>query len=189
MFVLEVAVEDGRGNRMSMGVIFLMVLLGGCLINNKFRLPSQSVSQVVLVGKNLPANAGDVRGTGLIPGSGRSPGGGHDNPLQYSCLENPMDRGDWWAMAHRVAKSWTQLSQLNTHAITKMPQADWHKQQKFISSQFWRLKVQDHGVSRAGFFQGLSPRLTDGHLPLCLHVVVSLYVSLSLFPFLIRARI
>ena len=42
--------------------------------------------------KNLPANAGDVRDMGLIPGSGRSPGGGHDNPLQYSCMENPMDR-------------------------------------------------------------------------------------------------
>ena len=49
-------------------------------------------SQVVLVVKNLPANAGDVRDTGSIPGSGRFPEGGHDNPLQYSCLENPMDR-------------------------------------------------------------------------------------------------
>ena len=63
MFVLEVTVEDGGGNRMSMGVIFLMALLGGCLINNKFRLPSQRVSQVVPVVKNLPANAGDVRGS------------------------------------------------------------------------------------------------------------------------------
>ena len=45
--------------------------------------------------KNLPANAGDTRDTGLIPGLGRSPGGGHGNPLQYSCLENPMDRGAW----------------------------------------------------------------------------------------------
>ena len=52
---------------------------------------------MVLVVKNLPANAGDVRDSGSIPGSGRSPGGGHDNPLQYSCLENPMDRGAWWA--------------------------------------------------------------------------------------------
>ena len=53
-----------------------------------------------LVVKN-PANAGDVRDLGLIPRSGRSPGGGHGNPLQYSCLENPMDRGAWQAMAHR----------------------------------------------------------------------------------------
>ena len=50
-------------------------------------------SQVVLVVKNTPANAGDVRDAGLIPGSGRSPGGGHGNLLQYSCLENYMDRG------------------------------------------------------------------------------------------------
>ena len=46
--------------------------------------------------KNAPANAGDVRDANLIPGSGRSPGGGDGNPLQYSCLENPMDRGAWW---------------------------------------------------------------------------------------------
>ena len=53
--------------------------------------------------KNLLANAGDVRDAGPIPGSGRSPGGGHGNPLQYSCLENPMDRGAWRATVHRVA--------------------------------------------------------------------------------------
>ena len=62
---------------------------------------------MALVVKNLPANAGDTVDMGLIPRSGRAPGGGHDNPLQYSCLEKPMDRGDWWAMAHRVAKSRT----------------------------------------------------------------------------------
>ena len=54
--------------------------------------------------KNLPANAGDM---GSIPGWGRSPGEGNDNPLQYSCLENPMDRGARWATVHGVAKSWT----------------------------------------------------------------------------------
>ena len=64
-------------------------------------------SQVVLVVKKAPANAGDVRDTGSIPGLGRSPGGGDGNPLQYSCLENPMDRGAWWATVQRVAKSWT----------------------------------------------------------------------------------
>ena len=57
--------------------------------------------------KNLVANAGDIRDMGSIPGSGRSPGGGHGNPLQYSCLENPMDRGPWWATVHRVSKSRT----------------------------------------------------------------------------------
>ena len=54
--------------------------------------------------KNLPATAGDIRDLGLISRLGRSPGGGHGNPLQYSCLENPMDRGIWWVTAHRVAE-------------------------------------------------------------------------------------
>ena len=57
--------------------------------------------------KNLSANAWDVRDVGSISGLGRSPGRGHGNPLQYSCLENPMDRGAWWATVHRVRKSWT----------------------------------------------------------------------------------
>ena len=60
---------------------------------------------MVLVVKNLPVNAGDVRDMGSIPGLGRSPGGGHGNPLQYSCLENPMDRGALQASVHGVAKS------------------------------------------------------------------------------------
>ena len=64
-------------------------------------------SQVVLVVKNQPANAGDIRDVSSIPGLGRSPGGGHGNPLQYSCLENPMDRRAWWAMVLRVTKSQT----------------------------------------------------------------------------------
>ena len=66
-------------------------------------------------GKGPPANAGNIRDVGSIPGSGRSPGGGHGNPLQYSCLENPTDRGAWQATVHRVANSWTQLKQLSTH--------------------------------------------------------------------------
>ena len=70
-------------------------------------------SQVVLVVKNLPANAGDIRNVSLIPGSGRSPGGGHVNPLQYSCLENPMDRGAWQTTVHRVQKSQTLMKQLS----------------------------------------------------------------------------
>jgi len=65
----------------------------------------QMASQVALVVKNQPANAGDIGDPGLIPGSGRSPGGGHGNPLQYSCLENPRDTGAWQATVHRVAKS------------------------------------------------------------------------------------
>ena len=74
-------------------------------------------SQAVQVVKNLAANTGDLRGVSLIPGSERSPGGGHGNPLQYSCRENPMDRGAWWATAHKITKSWTGLKQLSMHAI------------------------------------------------------------------------
>ena len=73
-------------------------------------------SQVELVVKNLPANAGNAGDTGLIPGSGRSPGEGHSNPLQYSCLENFMDRGAWQATVHRVSKSRTGLKRLSMHA-------------------------------------------------------------------------
>ena len=61
-------------------------------------------------GKNLPVSGRNVRDLGLIPGSGRSPGGGNGNPLQYSCLEGPMDRGAWRATVHWVTKSWTRLS-------------------------------------------------------------------------------
>jgi len=57
--------------------------------------------------KNLAANAEDIRNRGSTPGLGRSPGGSLDNPLQYSCLETPMDRRAWWATVHRVTKSWT----------------------------------------------------------------------------------
>ena len=63
--------------------------------------------------KNLSANAGDIRDAGSIPRWERSPGGGHGNPLQHSCLENSMDRGAWWATVHGVAQSWTQLKQLS----------------------------------------------------------------------------
>ena len=65
---------------------------------------SSGASQVVLVVKNPPANAGDIRYAGSTPESGRSPGGGHGNPLQYSSLENPMDRGAWRATVHRVQR-------------------------------------------------------------------------------------
>ena len=61
--------------------------------------------------KNPPANAGAIRNAGLIPGSEKSPGEADGNPLQYSCLENPMERGAWWATVHGVTKSWTQLKQ------------------------------------------------------------------------------
>ena len=59
---------------------------------------------------NPPTNAGDAEDTGSILGLGRFPAGGNGNPLQYSCLENSMDRGAWWATVHGVAKSWTQVN-------------------------------------------------------------------------------
>ena len=68
-------------------------------------LKNYGAFQVALVVKNLPANVGDIRDVGSIPGSERSPGEGHSNLLQYSCLENPMDRGIWWAIVHRVSES------------------------------------------------------------------------------------
>ena len=67
------------------------------------RLPDGSA------GKESACNAGDTGDAGLIPGSGRPPGGGHGNPVQYSCLKNSMDRGAWWTTIQRIAKSWTQL--------------------------------------------------------------------------------
>ena len=76
-----------------------------------YLLSSILASQV----KSLLANAGDVRDVNSIPGSGRCPGGGHDNPLQYSCLENSMEMEAWWTMVHRVAKSWTQLKRFGMH--------------------------------------------------------------------------
>ena len=73
------------------------------MLNNKLTW----ASQVALVVKNPSANAGDIRDSGSITGLGRSPGGGHGNPLQYPCLESLMDRGAWRAIVHRVTKSWT----------------------------------------------------------------------------------
>ena len=93
-----------------MGLIQLLIILDQYLFiscNKRtslvqgVRLPGGSVS------KESACNEGDL---GSIPGSGRSPGGGHDNPLQYSCLENPMDRGAWRAAVHRVTKCQTRLS-------------------------------------------------------------------------------
>ena len=75
-------------------------------------------SQVAPAVKNPPANARDVRDASSTPGSGRSPRGGNSNPLQYSYLENPMDKGAWWAIVHKVIKSWTRLKQPSMHTCT-----------------------------------------------------------------------
>ena len=73
--------------------------------------------------KNLPVMQEDAGDVVSVPGLGRSPEGGHGNPLHYSCLENPMDRGAWWATVHRVAKSWIQLKQPSTHTLISYK---WH---------------------------------------------------------------
>ena len=66
--------------------------------------------------KNPSDSSGSTRDSGLIPGLGRAPGGGHSNPLQCSCLENPLDRGAWWATVHRVTKSGTGMKEFSTYA-------------------------------------------------------------------------
>ena len=86
-----------------------------CFLDSR---PEFWVSQVALVVKNLPANAGDTRDKGSIPGLWRSLGGGHGNPLQYSCLENPMDTGAWPANVHGVTESQTWLNTAQTQSLS-----------------------------------------------------------------------
>ena len=86
------------------------------------KLLYKCASWVVLVIKNPPANSGDKRNAGLIPGWGWSPGGGHGNPLQYSCLENPMDRGAWQIQSmgsQRDGHNWSDLAHINTNILYK----------------------------------------------------------------------
>ena len=90
--------------------------------------------------KNPPANAGDP---GSTPGSGRSPGEGHGNPLQCSCLGNPMVRGAWQATVHEVTKSWTELSNSTTTVMN-----DWLIYFKKHESQDYRGRPQDHIAGR-----------------------------------------
>ena len=94
------------------------------IVNYSICLSVLGVLPQWLSGKESACNAEDTGDVGLILGSGRSPGGGKDNPLQYSCLENPMDRGAWQATVHRVAKSQTRLSDF-IHTHTHKP-ADGH---------------------------------------------------------------
>ena len=87
---------------------------------------------MALVVKNLPASAGNIEDASSIPGSGRSPGGGHDSPHQYSCLENAMNRGAWWATDHRGAKRWTWLKLLSTAQIELDPARNQNRQVAII---------------------------------------------------------
>ena len=115
-----------------------------------------------LSGKDSGCSAGAAGDTSLFPGLGRSPGGGHGNPVQYSCLENLMDRGAWWATVHRVAKSWTWLKRLNAHTH-RQNQREWspglispHHQGK----HFWNLRSQLHWLRL--FCSGLVWSLENG---------------------------
>ena len=84
--------------------ISLVSVQSGSRVTGSYSKVIVTVSQVAQTVKNVPANAGHP---GSIPGSGKSPGGGHGKPLEYSCLVNPMDRGAWWTTVHGVAKSQT----------------------------------------------------------------------------------
>ena len=117
---------------------------------------------MALVVKNLPANAGDIRDASSIPGLGRTPGEENGNPLQYSCLENSMDRGAWQATIHVVTKSRTPLEWLSTHAridtdpcvyckITKMRISDSHLHKWYRKGSWSRwVKDQEKGLEWVG---------------------------------------
>ena len=93
----------------------------GCTLEFENYCQKTLPTLVELVVKNSSVSAGDIRGSSWIPGSGRSPGHGHGNPLKCSCLKNPMDRGAWWARVQRVTKNQTQLNRLSTHTCTHIP--------------------------------------------------------------------
>ena len=112
--------------------------------------PKVKISRLVLVVKNMPAKAGDRRDARLIPGSGRPPGGGNSNLLQYPSLENPADRGAWKATVHRIAQSWTRLKRLSSHAKKKevrtQPAATMPSSPKPCALRHWHLSnLRPHG--------------------------------------------
>ena len=94
-------------------IVVIIIEQSSAIERNTFLI---NTTQGALVIRNLPASAVDIRDTGSIPGLGRSLGEGNGNPLQHSCLENPMDRGAWRATVHGVAKSQMKLKRLSTHA-------------------------------------------------------------------------
>ena len=110
---------------LSVSPSFLLALFRGHLSRiPPWSAPLSYLSDSSLVSqwaKKSAFNALDTGDACSIPGSGRSPGGGHGNPLQYSCLENPMDRGAWQAIVHGFAESWTRLKQLSTCALWSLP--------------------------------------------------------------------
>ena len=118
---------------------------------------------MALVVKNLPVNAGDRRNWDSIPGSERSPEADHGNPLQYSCLEKPMDRGAWWATVHGVSKSQTWLKQLNTPTHTHThTHAHTHTH-----------KQRTRGLAKSQTWLGAH---THTHTPLYIYVCIYIYI-------------
>ena len=98
-----------------LGCFHILAIVNSAAVNTACAFLTYGFLRVcVLVVKNPPASAGDIRDASLIPGLGRSPGEGNGIPLQYPCLGNPMDRGAWWAIKHRVTQSRTRLKQLST---------------------------------------------------------------------------
>ena len=118
------------------------------------------VFQVVLVVKNLAANAGDLRDAGLIPESGRRPGGGHGSPLQYSCLENPMDRGAWGLQSQRVRQNWSDYPHTTPMVKTSRSQKWWFSHSAVSNScnsmdfSLWGFSV--HGILQARILERVS---------------------------------
>ena len=131
VWILGIRTEDSGptfGMKPEAGTLFTASLLQkpfqfslkpwGCVgHNSRTSVKRCQVSQVALVLKNPPANAGDIRDVSSIPGSGRSPGGGQGNLLQYSCLENSVDRGAWRATVRRVTQSQAQLKRCSMHTL------------------------------------------------------------------------
>ena len=109
--------SQGTGSRMPQLRACMLQLKTLHATNKRTHVPQQGASQVALVVNNLPVSAGDIRDTSSVPRPGRSPAEWHGNPLQYSSLKNPMDRGVWWTSVHRITKSQTRLS---TYAATKI---------------------------------------------------------------------
>ena len=95
--------------------------------------------------KNPPSDAGDIRDSGSIAGLGRPHAGGYGNPPQYSCLENPMDRGVWWATDHRVVQSWTRMKRLSMHMCTHARGQNVRLALQSLPNSKPKLKICHHG--------------------------------------------
>ena len=129
--------------------------------------------------KKLPANAGDIRDSGSIPESERSPGGGHGNPFQYPYLENPTNRGTWQAIVHGIAKSWTGLSNFHDHNVTTYMCTSAHSvvSKSWKAYGLWPARLlcpwdspgKNTGVGCCALLQGIFP--AQGSNPCLLHLL------------------